>query len=111
MNRNPSSSLSHRSTSNSLPLNPLVVIATLVLNGIGGLVFGWLFWTFGLESAILGHFLADAIKLTLIPLVTMSEGETTRYLAIMVLVVAILVSLLCARFSSRRSRLQRAGEI
>jgi Type II CAAX prenyl endopeptidase Rce1-like len=79
-----------------LPLNPLVVTATLVLNGIGGLVFGWLFWTFGLESAMLAHFLADAIKLTLIPLVTMQEGETTRYLAITVLVVVILVTLFWA---------------
>ena len=79
-----------------LPLNPLVVTATLVLNGIGGLVFGWLFWMFGLESAMLAHFFADGIKLTLIPLVTMPDGETARYLAITVLVVVILVTLFWA---------------
>jgi CAAX amino terminal protease family. len=79
-----------------LPLNPLVVTATLVLNGIGGLVFGWLFWMFGLESAMLAHFLADAIKLTLIPLVTIQEGETARVLTITVLVVVILVTLFWA---------------
>jgi hypothetical protein len=79
-----------------LPLNPLVITSTLVLNGIGGLAFGWLFWTFGLESAMLAHFFADAIKLTLIPLVTMHEGEMARVLAITVLVVVILVTIIWA---------------
>src|SRR5512141_751296 len=32
------------------PVNPLVITFTLLLNAIGGLAFGWLFWTFGLES-------------------------------------------------------------
>ena len=41
----------------------LVVTSTFVLNGIGGLAFGWLFWTFGLESAMLAHFFADAINI------------------------------------------------
>lgn len=37
------------------PLTPLVVCRTLVLNGIGGIVFGWLFWRRSLESAIVAH--------------------------------------------------------
>jgi hypothetical protein len=32
------------------PIKPLVLTYTLLLNAIGGLAFGWLFWTFGLES-------------------------------------------------------------
>ena len=79
-----------------LPMNPLVVTSTLILNGIGGLAFGWLFWTFGLESAMLAHFLADAIKLTLIPFITMQEGETARYLAIVIVVVAVSATLIWA---------------
>jgi hypothetical protein len=79
-----------------LSMNPLVVTSTLILNGIGGLAFGWLFWTFGLESAMLAHFLADAIKLTLIPFITMQEGETARYLVIVIVVVAVSATLIWA---------------
>ena len=43
------------------PINTLIVARTLVLNGIGGLVLGWLFWMFGLETAILAHFFGDVI--------------------------------------------------
>ena len=44
-----------------LPLNTFIVIRTLILNGIGGLVFGWLYWTYGLESAMIAHFPADLL--------------------------------------------------
>lgn len=44
-----------------LPLTPLVLARTLVLNGIGGIVFGWLYWKRGLESAIIAHFAADIV--------------------------------------------------
>jgi CAAX prenyl protease-like protein len=79
-----------------LPLNPLVITATFVLNGIGGLVFGWLFWTFGLESAMLAHILADIIRHSLIPFISLQKGETTSYLAITVLSLAILLTLVWA---------------
>jgi hypothetical protein len=32
-----------------------------VLNGIGGIVFGWLYWRNGLESAMTAHFSADIV--------------------------------------------------
>jgi hypothetical protein len=79
-----------------LPINPLVVTATMVLNGIGGLVFGWLFCTFGLESAILAHILADIVRHSLIPFISMQQGEAAKYLAIAGLVVAILAALIWA---------------
>ncbi len=44
-----------------LPLTPLVLARTIVLNGIGGIVFGWLYWKRGLESAIIAHFAADIV--------------------------------------------------
>jgi hypothetical protein len=44
-----------------LPLDVLVVTRAVVLNGIGGIAFGWLYWRRGLESAMVGHFSADII--------------------------------------------------
>ncbi len=39
-------------------LTPGVVTRVVVLNGLGGVVFGWLFWRRGLESAMIAHALA-----------------------------------------------------
>ncbi len=44
-----------------LPLTALVVARAIVLNGLLGLAFGWLYWTRGLESAVIGHFSADIV--------------------------------------------------
>ena len=41
------------------PLTAVVVFRTVVLNALGGLVFGWLYWRRGLEYAMLAHFCAD----------------------------------------------------
>lgn len=41
------------------PLNTMVVGRTLVMNSLGGMVFGWLYWRRGLEHAMLAHFCAD----------------------------------------------------
>jgi hypothetical protein len=49
-------------------ITPLIVVRAIVLNGIGGIVFGWLFWKKGLESAILAHFTTDIFLLTLLPI-------------------------------------------
>lgn len=44
-----------------LPITPIVVVAALVLNGIAALVFGYLYWTKGLEAAMVAHFSADIV--------------------------------------------------
>jgi hypothetical protein len=44
-----------------MPVNVITVTTTLVLNGIIGILFGWLYWRYGLESAIASHFAADLI--------------------------------------------------
>lgn len=36
-------------------LTPLVIIRALLLNGIAGIAFGWLFWQYSLEAAMLSH--------------------------------------------------------
>ncbi len=55
-------------TASLLTLTPLVIIRALVLNGLGGLVFGWLFWKQGLEAAMVAHFSADIILHVFAPL-------------------------------------------
>jgi membrane protease YdiL (CAAX protease family) len=55
-------------TASLTAITPLIVLRAVVLNGIGGIVFGWLFWKKGLESAIIAHFTADIFLLTLLPL-------------------------------------------
>jgi hypothetical protein len=44
-----------------LPMTPLVIARAVVLNGLAGIAFGYLYWTRGLESAMLSHFSADII--------------------------------------------------
>ena len=44
-----------------LPLTPLVILRALVLNGVAGIAFGYLYFTRGLESAMLSHFIGDLI--------------------------------------------------
>jgi hypothetical protein len=50
-----------------LPLTPLVVVRALVLNGLSGLVFGWLTWKRGILAAMLAHFSADIVLHTVVP--------------------------------------------
>ncbi len=40
---------------------PLMVTRTLLLNAPVGLLCGWLFWTYGLEAAMIAHFSADIV--------------------------------------------------
>jgi membrane protease YdiL (CAAX protease family) len=48
-------------TATLIPLTPLVVTRAIVLNGIGGIAFGYLYWKRGLESAMIAHFSADIV--------------------------------------------------
>jgi len=50
------------------PLTALVVFRTLLLNGVGGVIFGWLYQTRGLESAMIAHFSADIVLHVLLAL-------------------------------------------
>ena len=42
-------------TAAQVPLTPVVIIRALLLNGIAGIAFGWLFWQYSLEAAMLSH--------------------------------------------------------
>lgn len=56
-------------TASITTITPIVIARAIILNGIGGVVFGWLFWKKGLESAIIAHFTADIFLLTILPLI------------------------------------------
>ncbi len=51
-----------------MPLTPLVMGYVLTLNGLIGLLFGWLYWRFGLESAMMAHFSVDIVLHVLAPM-------------------------------------------
>lgn len=42
-------------------LTPIVVVRTLLLNSLVGITFGFLYWQWGLEYAMLSHFCADIV--------------------------------------------------
>lgn len=43
------------------PLTPILVVRALVLNGIAGIAFGYLYWKHGLEAAMVGHMSAHLV--------------------------------------------------
>ena len=51
-----------------IPLTPLVITRAILLNGIGGVIFGWLYWKRGLEAAMIAHFSADIVLHVLLAL-------------------------------------------
>jgi membrane protease YdiL (CAAX protease family) len=54
-------------TATVVELTPLIVARGVVLNGIAGLVFGWLYWKRGLAAAMVAHFAADIVILITLP--------------------------------------------
>jgi len=48
-------------------ITPIVIFRAILLNGIGGIIFGWLYWKKGLEAAIIAHFTADIVLLVVLP--------------------------------------------
>ncbi len=51
------------------PDMPLLVFRILLLNAIGGITFGWLFWRKAFETAMLAHFLSDIGLYVVIPII------------------------------------------
>lgn len=56
-------------TSGLTAITSLVITRAIVLNGIGGVIFGWLYWKKGLEAAMISHFSADISLHVILPLV------------------------------------------
>ena len=51
-------------------ITTLVVFRAISLNGMAGIVFGWLYWKKGLESAMISHFSADIVLHVILPLLS-----------------------------------------
>lgn len=51
-------------------ITPVVIVRTIILNAVGGIIFGWLYWRKGLESAMISHFSADIVLHVIVPLLT-----------------------------------------
>lgn len=49
-------------------ITPAVVLRAILLNGVAGVIFGWLYWRKGLESAMISHFTADICLHVILPL-------------------------------------------
>jgi len=56
-------------TSQSFTITAMVVLRAVVLNGLGGIVFGWFYWRHGLLSAMASHFSADLVIHVIVPLI------------------------------------------
>lgn len=52
-------------------LTPLLIIKVITLNAVGGIIFGWLYWKKGLESAMISHFSADIVLHVILPLLAL----------------------------------------
>jgi membrane protease YdiL (CAAX protease family) len=52
-----------------MAITPAVILRAVLLNGVCGVVFGWLFFRKGLEFAMISHFSADIVLQVLLPLV------------------------------------------
>ena len=59
-------------TSAIMAITPAVVLRAILLNGVGGVVFGWLFFRKGLEFAMISHFSLDIVLHVLLPLLNFS---------------------------------------
>lgn len=48
-------------TASLITVTPVVVARAVILNGIAGMAFGWLYWKKGLETAMVAHFTTDIV--------------------------------------------------
>ena len=56
-------------TAQIVSLNGIVIARAIVLNGICGVIFGWLYWKKGLESAMIAHFSTDIVLHVITPVI------------------------------------------
>lgn len=62
--------MSHLPVTSALTaVDTTVVIRALILNGIGGAVYGWLYWKKGFEAAMMSHFASDITLQIIVPAV------------------------------------------
>lgn len=87
-----------------IPLNAIAVIRILIVNGVGGVLFGWLYWSFGLESAMLAHISADVVVHGFVPLITQQADMTYRIITGAPVVLVTVSTVLWSVAAIRRDR-------
>lgn len=55
-----------------LPLNAIAVARILLLNSVPGIIFGWLYWQRGIETAMVAHFSGDLLINFIMPWIILS---------------------------------------
>jgi hypothetical protein len=70
------------------------------------MMFGWLYWSFGLESAIMAHISADVVRHGFVPLVSQQADTTRTIIAGAVVGLVIVLSALWSIRSVQRDRTQ-----
>jgi membrane protease YdiL (CAAX protease family) len=54
-------------TSDLTAITSVVILRAVLLNGVVGIIFGWLYWKKGLESAMIAHFSSDIVLHVITP--------------------------------------------
>ncbi len=85
---------------------PAAAVAVLLVSTLFGIVFGWLYWKQGLESAILAHFMVDAVGSGIVMPVYLSRSPWANMVAGIGL---ILVAVLAWRVVLSRARQGTVG--
>jgi hypothetical protein len=94
------------------PLTPLVITRGMLFNMISGMTFGWLYFSLGLESAMLGHFLTDFVFYTMLRLPSLPVSNMGWVLATAGVGLVILLALAWGwRTFQRESRFVTGGEL
>jgi membrane protease YdiL (CAAX protease family) len=57
-----------------IPITFGAILCVLPGNGMAGMVFGWLYWRRGLETAMLAHFVADVVLKVAVPIIKIGLG-------------------------------------
>lgn len=55
-------------------ITPLLVGRTIILNSVAGIIFGWVFWHYGLAAAMVSHFCADIMLHIVSPALSKAIG-------------------------------------
>jgi hypothetical protein len=56
-------------TGDLIAMSPMVAVRAVLLSGVVGIIFGWLYQKYGLESAMISHFSCDLMLHVVVPLV------------------------------------------
>jgi len=67
-------------------------LAVFLMTAILGVIFGWLYWKYGLESAIFTHFLIDALRAGIIIPAMHSENVTLCVIIFLCLIIISVIS-------------------